>query len=67
MRFRPYFLDPWVPRQGMSRDEYLIAKFGSVERYNSDDQRVADAAAMPGSPMRARRSSANPIRWTAIV
>jgi predicted DsbA family dithiol-disulfide isomerase len=48
LRFRPYFLTPWVPREGMSRDEYLIAKFGSVERYNANNQRVADAAGRAG-------------------
>ena len=48
VRFRPYFLNPWVPREGMSREDYLIAKFGSVERYNSNNQRVADAAAYAG-------------------
>ncbi len=50
VRFHPYFLNPWVPREGMSRDEYLIAKFGSVERYNANNQRVADAAAFAGLP-----------------
>jgi predicted DsbA family dithiol-disulfide isomerase len=48
LRFRPYLLNPWVPRQGMSREDYLIAKFGSVERYNANNQRVADAAAFAG-------------------
>jgi predicted DsbA family dithiol-disulfide isomerase len=48
MRFRPYFLNPWVPREGMSRDDYLKAKFGSVERYNTNNQRVAEAAAFVG-------------------
>lgn len=48
VRFRPYFLNPWVPREGMSREDYLIAKFGSVERYNSNNQRVVDAAAYAG-------------------
>jgi predicted DsbA family dithiol-disulfide isomerase len=48
VRFRPYFLNPWVPREGMTRDEYLTAKFGSVERYNSNSQRVIDAAAYAG-------------------
>jgi predicted DsbA family dithiol-disulfide isomerase len=52
LRFRPYFLNPWVPREGMSRDDYLIAKFGSVERYNQNNQRVADAAARAGLPYR---------------
>jgi predicted DsbA family dithiol-disulfide isomerase len=48
VRFRPYFLNPWVPREGISRDEYLITKFGSVERYNSNSQRIVDAAAHAG-------------------
>ena len=48
VRFRPYFLNPWVPREGMSREDYLITKFGSVDRYNANNQRVADAAAFAG-------------------
>jgi predicted DsbA family dithiol-disulfide isomerase len=48
VQFRPYVLNPWVPREGMSREDYLIAKFGSVERYNANNQRVADAAARAG-------------------
>jgi predicted DsbA family dithiol-disulfide isomerase len=48
VRFRPYFLNPWVPREGISREEYLIAKFGSVERYNSNNGRVVEAAAAAG-------------------
>jgi predicted DsbA family dithiol-disulfide isomerase len=48
VRFHPYLLNPWVPREGMSRDDYLVAKFGSVERYNANNQRVADAAAAAG-------------------
>jgi predicted DsbA family dithiol-disulfide isomerase len=44
VRFHPFFLNPWVPREGISREEYLVTKFGSVERYNSNAQRVADAA-----------------------
>jgi predicted DsbA family dithiol-disulfide isomerase len=48
VRFRPFFLNPWVPREGISREEYLIAKFGSVERYNSNNNRVVEAAAAVG-------------------
>ena len=48
VRFRPYFLNPWVPREGISREQYLITKFGSVERYNSNNQRVVDAATVAG-------------------
>jgi predicted DsbA family dithiol-disulfide isomerase len=48
VRFHPYFLNPWIPREGISRDEYLITKFGSVEHYNSGAGRVAEAAASVG-------------------
>jgi predicted DsbA family dithiol-disulfide isomerase len=48
VRFRPYFLNPWVPPEGISREEYLITKFGSVERYNSNNNRVVEAAAAVG-------------------
>jgi predicted DsbA family dithiol-disulfide isomerase len=48
VRFRPYFLNPWVPREGMSREDYLVAKFGSVERYNANNNRVVEAAAAVG-------------------
>jgi predicted DsbA family dithiol-disulfide isomerase len=48
VRFRPYFLNPWVPREGISREEYLTTKFGSPERYRAIAERVARAAAAEG-------------------
>jgi len=48
VRFRPYFLNPWVPRAGISRSEYLTTKFGSVERYMANAPRVAAAAREEG-------------------
>ena len=48
VRYHPYFLNPWVPRDGMSRDEYLTTKFGSPERYQGIAGRVAAAAASEG-------------------
>jgi predicted DsbA family dithiol-disulfide isomerase len=48
LRFRPYFLNPWVPREGMDRNEYLTIKFGSPERYRAIARRVAAAAAAEG-------------------
>jgi predicted DsbA family dithiol-disulfide isomerase len=48
VRFHPYFLNPWVPREGMSRDQYLITKFGSVENYNKNGDRIIAAAASIG-------------------
>src|ERR1700684_1656103 len=40
VQWRPFFLNPWVPREGISRDEYLTAKFGSVEAYKGIAGRV---------------------------
>jgi predicted DsbA family dithiol-disulfide isomerase len=48
VRFRPYFLNDWIPREGIDRRDYLTTKFGSVERYASIAQRVAAAAAEEG-------------------
>jgi predicted DsbA family dithiol-disulfide isomerase len=48
VRWHPYFLNPWVPREGMSRADYLTQKFGSVERYDGIAGRVRAAAAAEG-------------------
>jgi predicted DsbA family dithiol-disulfide isomerase len=44
VHWRPFFLNAWVPREGISRDEYLTAKFGSVEAYKGIAGRVVAAA-----------------------
>jgi len=46
--YRPYFLNPWIPREGIDRKVYLERKFGSVERYEAIAARVAMAAASEG-------------------
>ena len=46
--WRPYFLNPWIPREGIDRQTYLETKFGSAERYAAIAERVAAAAAMEG-------------------
>ena len=48
VHWHPYFLNDWVPREGMARDDYLTAKFGSPERYREIAQRVAAAAEAEG-------------------
>lgn len=45
LRFRPFFLNDWIPREGISREDYLTRKFGGVDRYRGIAQRVASAAA----------------------
>jgi predicted DsbA family dithiol-disulfide isomerase len=44
VHWRPFFLNPWVPREGISRDEYLTTKFGSVDAYKGIAGRVVTAA-----------------------
>jgi predicted DsbA family dithiol-disulfide isomerase len=46
--YRPYFLNPWVSREGIDRKTYLETKFGSVARYDAIAERVAAAAAAEG-------------------
>ena len=48
VRWRPYFLNDWIPREGISREQYLTTKFGSSERYKRIAQRVAAAASAEG-------------------
>src|SRR5580704_11949555 len=50
INWRPYFLNPWIPREGVERQTYLETKFGSAERYSVIGERVAAAAAMEGLP-----------------
>jgi predicted DsbA family dithiol-disulfide isomerase len=48
IHWRPYFLNDWIPREGISREQYLTTKFGSPERYKGIAQRVAAAAQAEG-------------------
>jgi len=48
LQFRPFFLNPWVPREGISREDYLTQKFGSVEAYKGIAGRVVTAAGEEG-------------------
>jgi len=48
VHWRPYFLNDWIPREGISREQYLTTKFGSPAAYKDIAQRVAAAAAQEG-------------------
>jgi predicted DsbA family dithiol-disulfide isomerase len=48
INWRPYFLNPWIPRDGIDRQTYLETKFGSAERYAVIAERVVAAAALEG-------------------
>jgi len=46
--YHPYFLNDWIPREGMARADYLTKKFGSPEAYRGMAGRVAENAAQEG-------------------
>jgi predicted DsbA family dithiol-disulfide isomerase len=48
VHWRPFFLNSWIPREGIGREEYLTAKFGSVEAYKGIAGRVVTAAEQEG-------------------
>ncbi len=71
VHYRPYFLNDWIPREGIARSDYLTTKFGSVERYSGIAQRVTAAAAEEGLVYDAAKMKRQPntldchrlIRW----
>ena len=73
VNWRPFFLNPWVPREGISRDEYLTAKFVSPEAYKGIAGRVVAAAAEEGLEYNSDRVKRQPntidshrlIHWAA--
>jgi predicted DsbA family dithiol-disulfide isomerase len=75
VHWRPYYLNDWVPREGMSRNEYLTAKFGSPERYKEIAGRVQQAAAAEGLTYAVDKISQQPntadahrlIRWAEAI
>jgi predicted DsbA family dithiol-disulfide isomerase len=75
LHWRPYFLNDWIPREGISREEYLTTKFGSAERYKGIAQRVAAAAQAEGLTYAMDKISRQPntldahrlIRWAGEI
>lgn len=71
VHWRPFFLNDWIPREGISREQYLTTKFGSPERYKGIAQRVTAAAAAEGLVYAAEKVKRQPntldchrlIRW----
>ena len=71
VHYRPYFLNDWIPRDGISREQYLTTKFGSPERYKGIAQRVTAAAAEEGLVYASEKIKSQPntldchrlIRW----
>ncbi len=48
IRYQPYFLNDWIPREGISREEYLTKKFGSPQGYEQIARRVSATAREEG-------------------
>jgi len=75
VRFHPYFLNPWVPPEGMDRKDYLTTKFGSPEGYGQIAQRVKAAAAAEGLTYASEKMQRQPntldchrlIRWASEI
>jgi predicted DsbA family dithiol-disulfide isomerase len=75
VHWRPYFLNDWIPREGISREQYLTTKFGSPERYKGIAKRVAAAASAEGLTYAMDKISRQPntldshrlIRWAEKI
>ena len=52
IRFRPFQLNPDMPEEGVARDAYRAAKFGSLERSRELDAQVAEAGRAAGLAFR---------------
>jgi predicted DsbA family dithiol-disulfide isomerase len=75
LHWRPYFLNDWIPREGIPREQYLTTKFGGVDRYKGIAQRVAAAAQAEGLTYAMDKISRQPntldahrlIRWAGDI
>lgn len=75
VHYRPYFLNDWIPPEGLSREQYLTAKFGSPEAYRGISQRVRAAAAGEGLVYASEKINRQPntrdahrlIRWADAI
>lgn len=73
--WHPYFLNDWIPPEGMSRAQYLTTKFGSPERYQGIAERVRAAAASEGLVYASEKMARQPntldchrlIRWAGGI
>ena len=74
IRWRPFQLNPDMPREGMDRADYLAAKFGGRENAERVYRRVTDACAEAGLDFDPARIARTPntldahrvIRWAAV-
>lgn len=75
VHYRPYFLNDWIPREGIPRVDYLTTKFGGPDRYKEIAGRVQAAAAAEGLVYDADNIKSQPnttdahrlIRWASGI
>ena len=60
IRWRPFELNPTMPREGMDRGAYYVAKFGSMEYANQIYGRVVAAAQADGLVLNLERIARTP-------
>lgn len=71
VHWRPFQLDPTLPREGKDRDTYLAEKFGGIERARELYRNIEEAGAGEGIPFRFDTIAVSPntldahrlIRW----
>jgi predicted DsbA family dithiol-disulfide isomerase len=73
VRWRPFFLDPTIPAEGIDRQEYMLKKFGA-ERLKTIHDPLKAAGEVDGVPYRFDKITRTPntlnahrvIRWAAL-
>ena len=58
--WRPFQLNPWMPKEGIDRHEYRRAKFGSIERSQQLDARLTAVGASEGIEFHLERITRTP-------
>ena len=62
--WRPFLLNPDMPRSGMSRTDYMIRKFGAEDRARRLYASIAELGAAEGITFNFPASAARPAAWT---
>lgn len=60
LSWRPFQLNPDMPAEGMTRDDYVRAKFGGGDRPRQIYQAIANRVARPASNSSSRVSGVRP-------
>ena len=59
VNWRPYFLNQWIPREGIDRQTYLETKFGSPDATRPSPSASPPRPRSRGSPSPSTRSAAS--------